>query len=389
MSQQDFYKLLGVPKNASSGDIKKAYHRLAKECHPDRNPGNKAMEAKFKEISYAYEVLSNPSKRKTYDNFGQSGLDNASGGQGGRGGSQGFHSSGFGFSSGGFDVFEDMIDELMGGRRSKSQGSSQAGRGSDLRFDMELTLFEAFKGVQTKITIPNLVACGECRGTGGEKGAAPVTCKTCRGHGQVRTQQGFFTVERTCPSCQGLGRKIEKPCSGCHGAGRVRREKTLAVTIPGGVDNGSRVRLPGEGEAGVRGGASGDLYICITLRPHDLFQREGSHIHCKVPLPFATAALGGSLEVPTIDGGRVRLTVPPGTQSGHQFRIKGKGMALLQSSLRGDMYVHVATETPVSLNKQQESLLRQFVAEENYTKSQPSFEGFFKKARDFWDSLKQ
>lgn len=386
MAKQDFYKLLEVEKNASAADIKKAYHRLAKQHHPDKNPGDKASESKFKEISEAYEILSDTQKRAAYDHMGHAAFD----GSGGAAGGNGFHpGGGFGFStSGGFDIFEDMLDELMGGGKRRQAQGQQTGRGSDLRFDMELTLAEAFKGLQTKITIPNLAACTHCQGSGAEKGTSPSTCSTCKGRGVVRSQQGFFTIERTCPTCHGAAKIIEKPCRFCSGSGRSRQEKTLSVSIPAGVDDGSRIRLSGEGEAGIRGSASGDLYIFVSVKPHDLFQREGNHIHCQVPLSMITASLGGNIEVPTIDGGRVRLTIPEGTQSGHQFRIKGKGMSILRSSNRGDMYVHVVVETPVKLNKKQEELLRQFDTVSEHTSSQPRAEGFFAKAKEFWENLK-
>lgn len=390
MAKQDFYKLLGVEKNAPAADIKKAYHRLAKQYHPDKNPGDKTSEGKFKEISEAYEILSDAQKRAAYDQMGHAAFEG--GGRGhAAGGGNGFHpGAGFGFSNsgGGFDIFEDMLDELMGGGRRRQTQGQQGGRGADLRFDMELTLEEAFKGLQTKVTIPTLGQCAPCNGTGAEKGSSPSTCSTCKGRGVIRSQQGFFTIERTCPTCHGAAKIIEKPCRSCSGSGRSRQERVLSVTIPSGVDDGSRIRLSGEGEAGIRGASSGDLYIFVSIKAHSLFQREGNHIHCQVPVSMTTVALGGNIEVPTIDGGRVRLAIPTGTQSGHQFRIKGKGMSVLRGKDRGDMYVHVIVEIPVKLNKQQEDLLRQFDIAGKHADSQPRSEGFFAKAKDFWENLK-
>ncbi|MGL5784221.1 MAG: molecular chaperone DnaJ [Alphaproteobacteria bacterium] len=386
MAKGDYYEILGVARNVSGDELKKAYRKLAMQYHPDRNPGDKAAENKFKEISQAYEILSDAEKRAVYDQMGHAAFD----GSGGFEQAQGFRNAGGGFPFGGFDIFEDMLDELMGGGGKRSgKTKSSAARGSDLRFDMELTLEEVFRGTQTKVKIPTLVKCTPCQGAGAEKGTKIVTCKSCGGRGVVRSQQGFFTVERTCPSCRGEGQKVEKPCGACRGAGRVRQEKSLAVNIPAGVEEGSRIRVSGEGEMGVRGGPSGDLYLFISVKPHSLFQRDGSHIHCRVPLSMTTAVLGGNIDVPTIDGGRVRLAIPEGTQSGHQFRIKAKGMSILNSSARGDMYVHVQIETPVNLTKKQKDLLQEFEAAGGGTsQSQPQSEGFFAKVKDFWDNLK-
>src|SRR5882757_3279464 len=346
MAKQDFYDLLGVQRGANAEDIKRAYRKLAMKLHPDRNPGDKASEHKFKELSEAYEVLKDDQKRAAYDRFGHAAFENGSGGA--PGGFGGFANAG-GFA----DIFDEMFGEFMGGQRGGGQG-----RGSDLRYNLEISLEEAFKGKQTSVRVPTLAGCEGCKGSGAEVGSKPVTCPTCKGSGRVRAQQGFFTIERTCASCQGAGRVIEKPCKVCGGQGRVRKEKTLAVNIPPGVEDGTRIRLAGEGETGMRGASPGDLYIFLSVAPHRLFQRDGANIHCRVPLAMTAAALGGQIEVPTIEGGRAKVTVPTGTQSGHQFRLKAKGMSVLRSSARGDMYVQVVVETPVNLTKRQEELLR-------------------------------
>jgi molecular chaperone DnaJ len=319
MAKQDFYELLGVQRGASAADIKKAYRKLAMQHHPDRNPGDKAAEHKFKELSEAYEILKDDQKRAAYDRFGHAAFENAGGGPGAG------PFGGFGGAGGFADIFDEMFGEFMGGQRSGAQG-----RGSDLRYNLEISLEEAFKGKQTSVRVPTLAPCEGCKGSGAEAGSKPVTCPTCKGSGRVRAQQGFFTIERTCASCQGAGRVIERPCKICGGQGRVRKEKTLAVNIPPGVEDGTRIRLAGEGESGMRGAAPGDLYIFLSLAPHRIFQRDGANIHCRVPIAMATAALGGALEVPVIDGGRAKITVPPGTQTGHQFRLRGKGMSVLR-----------------------------------------------------------
>jgi molecular chaperone DnaJ len=376
MAKQDFYELLGVQRGASAEELKKAYRKLAMQHHPDRNPGDKAAEAKFKELSEAYEVLKDDQKRAAYDRFGHAAFENGGGGNGG-----------FGFANaGGFaDIFDEMFGEFMGGQR----GGQGQGRGSDLRYNLEITLEEAFKGKQTNVRVPTLAACDSCQGSGAQPGSKPVSCSTCKGHGRVRAQQGFFTIERTCPSCQGAGRVIEKPCRSCAGQGRVRKEKTLAVSIPPGVEDGTRIRLAGEGEVGMRGAAAGDLYIFLSLAPHRLFQRDGANIHCKVPIPMATAALGGTIEVPSIDGGRAKVTVPAGTQSGHQFRLRSKGMSVLRSAQRGDMYVHAVIETPMNLTKRQQELLKEFDREGEKAKTSPESEGFFSRVKEFFEDLRE
>ena len=383
MAKQDYYQLLGVEQNISAEALKKAYRKLAMQYHPDRNPGDKESEKKFKEISEAYEVLSDPEKRAAYDRMGHQAFEGGFSDDSG-----GFP---FGNGGGGFDIFEDMLDELMGGGRGRNgrgrQSSTGAVRGADLQFDMELSLEEVFKGTKTKITIPTWGTCQECKGTGAEKGSTHTSCQTCKGKGAIRSQQGFFTLERTCPTCHGAGRIISKPCKPCNGGGRVRQEKTLSVTIPAGIEDGSRIRLSGEGEAGLRGGPSGDLYVFIRVRPHALFQRDGRDIHCRVPMGMATAALGGSIEVPTIEGGRVRLSIPEGTQWGHRFRVKGKGMSLMKSTQRGDMYIHAQVETPVHLTQEQKELLKNFDEQGDNHKSNPQAASFWEKVKTFWGDL--
>ncbi|MEA1677505.1 molecular chaperone DnaJ [Nitrospirillum sp. BR 11163] len=378
MAKQDYYELLGVAKTASADDLKKAYRKLAMQYHPDRNQGDKAAEQKFKEVSEAYEILKDEQKRAAYDRFGHAAFENG----GGRAGAGGFD-----FGSGFADIFEEMFGDFMGGRRGGGQGP---GRGSDLRYNLEISLEDAFKGSSTTVRVPTSVACEVCNGSGAESGTQPVTCPTCNGAGKVRAQQGFFTIERTCPACAGAGRVIKDPCRNCGGHGRVRREKTLQVNIPAGVEDGTRIRLSGEGEAGARGAPPGDLYIFLAITPHALFIRDGANIQCRVPIPMTTAALGGTVEVPTIDGSRARVSIPPGTQSGHQFRLKGKGMSVLRSTQRGDMYVTALVETPVNLTKRQQELLREFEkAGEEKGGTHPESEGFFAKVKELWADLKE
>jgi molecular chaperone DnaJ len=377
MAKQDFYEMLGVARGASADDMKKAYRKLAMQYHPDRNPGDKAAEHKFKEISEAYDVLKDDQKRAAYDRFGHAAFEN--GGGGGRAGGAGD----FGFASGFADIFDEMFGGFGGGRRGQSEA-----RGNDLRYNLEVSLEEAFKGSTAQIRVPTSVGCDHCKGSGSEAGSRPVTCSTCAGAGKVRAQQGFFTIERTCPSCGGAGRVIENPCKQCGGQGRVRREKTLSVNIPAGVEDGTRIRLAGEGEAGLRGSSPGDLYIFLSVQPHRLFLRDGANVHCRVPIPMTMAALGGQLEVPTIDGVRARVTIPPGTQTGHQFRMKGKGMSVLRSPARGDMYVEAVIETPVSLTKRQQELLKEFERAGDKDKTSPESEGFFARVKEFWEDLR-
>ncbi|MGQ9364769.1 molecular chaperone DnaJ [Azospirillum sp. ST 5-10] len=383
MAKQDYYELLGVAKTASPDEIKKAYRKLAMQHHPDRNPGNAEAEHKFKDINEAYDVLKDEQKRAAYDRFGHAAFDGGRGPGGGAGGGFG----GFDFGGGGFaDIFDEMFGEFMGGRRGGGGGAS--GRGQDLRFNLEITLEEAFKGSQSTVRVPTSVVCDSCNGSGAAAGTQPITCPTCAGHGKVRAQQGFFTIERTCPACHGQGRIIKDACKGCGGAGRQRKEKTLQVNIPAGVEDGTRIRLAGEGEAGLRGAPPGDLYIFLAVAPHPLFQRDGANIHCRVPIPMVTATLGGTVDVPTIDGTRAKISVPSGTQTGHQFRLKGKGMSVLRSPHRGDMYIQAVVETPVNLTKRQTELLREFEKAGNEG-SHPQSEGFFAKVKELWEDLKE
>ena len=378
MAKRDFYETLGVTRGASAEELKKAFRKLAMECHPDRNPGNAKAEQRFKEINEAYDVLKDDQRRAAYDRFGHAAFENA----GGRGsGDFGF---GAGFGAGFADIFDEMFGEFMGGRRQ--QGGVNL-RGSDLRYNLEIALEDAFRGKQTTVRVPTLSPCDACKGSGAEAGSRPINCPTCHGQGRVRAQQGFFTIERTCPACHGAGRVIENPCRQCGGQGRVNRERALSVSIPAGVEDGTRIRLAGEGEAGVRGGGAGDLYIFLSIKPHRLFHREGNHIHVRVPVSMTTATLGGALEVPTIDGSRARVTIPAGTQNGHQLRLKSKGMSTLRSTARGDMYVEVRVETPVHLSKRQQELLKEFDAAGDARKTQPETESFFAKVKEFFGDL--
>ncbi|MCD6075194.1 MAG: chaperone protein DnaJ [Rhodospirillales bacterium] len=376
-TKQDYYKTLGIERAAKPDEIKKAYRKLAMQYHPDRNPGDAEAERKFKEINEANDVLADEQKRAAYDRFGHAAFEN--GGPGAGGFQEGF---GSGFS----DIFEEMFGDFMGARGGR--GGGRAARGADLRYNMQISLADAFKGIKSNIRVPSSIACAACNGIGSKNGAAPETCVTCHGHGKVRAQQGFFTIERTCPSCGGQGRVIKDACPKCAGSGRTRQEKTLSVTVPPGVEEGTRIRLAGEGEAGLNGAPPGDLYIFIAIAPHNVFHRDGANIYCKVPLPFTTAALGGQIEVPSIDGSRARITIPAGTQSGHQFRLKGKGMSILRSKERGDMFVQAAIETPVNLTKRQKELLAEFDGESGTAKNNPESEGFFAKVKDLWEDLK-
>jgi molecular chaperone DnaJ len=378
MAKQDFYDILGVAKSADADELKRAYRKLAMQWHPDRNPGDKTAEHKFKDISEAYDVLKDDQKRAAYDRFGHAAFENGSRGPGDGGFAGGF--------SGGFaDIFEEMFGAMGGGRRN--QGGPA--RGSDLRYNIEVSLEDAFLGKQTTIRVASFGHCDTCKGSGAEPGSRPASCRTCQGHGRVRAQQGFFTIERTCPTCQGSGQIIEKPCKGCGGQGRVRREKTLSVNIPAGVEDGTRIRLAGEGEVGVHGAAPGDLYIFVSIGAHQIFQRDGANIFCRVPIPFTTAALGGTIEVPTVEGSRTRVTVPPGTQSGHQFRLRSKGMTVLRSAARGDMYIQAIVETPVNLTKRQQELLREFEKAGDNGKTNPESEGFFARVKEFFGDLRE
>jgi molecular chaperone DnaJ len=378
MAKQDYYELLGVSRDVDATTLKKAYRKLAMELHPDRNPGDKEAENRFKDVNEAYEILKDDQKRAAYDRYGHAAFEN-----GGAGPGHGGFRGGFDFASGFADIFDEMFGEFTGARRGNT-----ATRGADLRYNMEITLEDAFRGRQPEIRVPTSDACDGCGGSGAEGGAQPVTCPTCQGAGRVRAQQGFFTIERTCPNCQGQGRVIDNPCMECHGSGRVRREKTLAVNIPPGVEDGTRIRVAGEGEAGLRGGPPGDLYIFLSVRPHPLFQREGADLYCRVPIPMTSAALGGSIEVPTIEGGRAKVNIPAGAQTGQRFRLRDKGMSVLRSKSRGDMYIEAQVEIPVHLTKRQKELLKEFdSAGGGHSKHQPEHHGFFAKVKEFWNDL--
>lgn len=379
MAKDDYYNILGVDRDADADVLKKTYRKLAMKFHPDRNPDDKEAERKFKDLNEAYDVLKDDQKRAAYDRFGHAAFENGGSGAGGGGFGGG---GGGGFGGGGFaDIFEEMFGG--GGRQS-----SNVSQGSDLRFNMEIKLDVAFAGKKTDIRVPTSVACDSCHGSGAAEGKAAVDCTTCHGQGRVRAQSGFFTVERACPACGGQGQVIKDPCRNCGGAGRVHKEKTLSVSIPPGVEDGTRIRLSGEGEAGVRGGPSGDLYIFISVKPHRLFQRDGANIHCRVPIPMTKAALGGTIEVPTVEGKRARVTVPAGTTTGHQFRLKDKGMTILRSKARGDMFVQVFVETPQKLTTEQKNLLKKFDgAGKNDETHNPESAGFFTKVKDFWEDL--
>ena len=380
MAKRDYYDLLGASKGASAEELKKAYRAKAKELHPDRNSSNPNAEAQFKEINEAYEVLKDADKKAAYDRYGHAAFEGGGGAQRG-----GYAGGGGDFSSAFSDVFEDLFGDFMGGRGGGGQ-RARAQRGSDLRYNLRVSLEEAFVGVQKTISVPTSVACDTCRGSGAEGGAEPVTCPTCSGMGKVRAQQGFFTVERTCPTCSGAGQIVKNPCKSCAGAGRLEKERSLSVNIPAGVETGTRIRLASEGEAGMRGGPSGDLYIFIEVKDHPIFQRDSVHLFCRVPITLATAALGGEVEVPTIDGGKSRVKVPAGSQTGKQMRLRAKGMPALRGGGAGDMLIELAVETPVNLTARQKEILREFdtLSEDN----NPEGSSFFGKVKGFWDSMK-
>lgn len=384
MAKRDYYEVLGVSKGASADEIKKGYRTKAKELHPDRNADNPEAESQFKEANEAYDVLKDADKKAAYDRFGHAAFDGgmAGGPRGGGGQGQGDFASAFS------DVFEDLFGDFMGGQRGRPGGArTQATRGSDLRYNLSITLEDAFNGLSKQITVPSSVACGSCDGTGSEAGAEPTGCPTCSGMGKVRAQQGFFTVERTCPTCSGMGQIVKNPCGACGGAGRQEKERTLSVNVPAGVETGTRIRLSGEGEAGLRGGPAGDLYIFVDVQDHALFQRDGMDLFCRVPVSMVSAALGGEIEVPSIDGGRSRVRVPEGSQSGRQMRLRGKGMPALRGPGVGEMYIELMVETPVKLTGDQADLLRQF--EESCKKTNnPNASGFFDKVKSFWDKVR-
>jgi len=352
MAKRDYYEVLGVQRNATEAELKKAFKRLAMKFHPDRNQGDSEAENKFKEAKEAYDILADPQKRAAYDQFGHAGVEGAAGMGGGGGGFGGASFS---------DIFGDVFGDIFGGGGGGGgrQGGSRVFRGSDLRYNLELSLEEAVQGTTVKIRVPTLVGCDECDGSGARKGSEPATCTTCNGIGQVRMQQGFFSLQQTCPRCHGSGKMISDPCPKCHGQGRVEKQKTLSVKVPAGVDSGDRIRLSGEGEAGENGGPAGDLYVQIQVRPHPIFQRDGADLACEVPISFATATLGGELEVPTLNG-RVKLKVPAETQTGKLFRLRGKGVKSVRGGMVGDLICRVTIETPVNLSDKQKSLLQAF-----------------------------
>ncbi|MDR2107516.1 MAG: molecular chaperone DnaJ [Holosporaceae bacterium] len=375
----DYYETLGISRSADDNEIKKAYRRMAMQYHPDKNKGDKEAEAKFKSLNEAYETLKDPQKRAAYDRFGHDAYKNASAGGGGTGGG-GFSSQGFSFSFGGSpfsDIFEEYFTAGAGYERAEM-------RGNDLRYDTSITLEEAFRGKEIELALRVNVKCDACGGTGSEGGTKPKTCPSCRGSGRMHFSQGFFSIEKTCPACNGTGHIIERSCPDCRGAGRVNKSKILKVSIPAGIDNGARIKLTGEGEAGIRGGSSGDLYVFVSVKPHKLFSREGNAIHCEVPVSFVTAALGGEVEVPAIDGKKATVKVPAGTQSGQILKLRGKGMPTVRSATRGDMLVHISVETPVNLTERQKKLLSEF---EETPNTSPKSSGFFAKVKEFWQEL--
>ena len=376
MAKRDYYEILGVERGVSEAELKKAYRRLAMKHHPDRNPDDKSAEEKFKEANAAYEILSDASKRAAYDQYGHAGVDPQMGGGGG----------GNGNGNGNFsDIFGDVFSDFFGGARGGSRGGAQ--RGSDLRYTLELDLEEAVRGTTVTIRVPTLVNCKPCDGSGAKKGTSPVTCTTCGGIGQVRMQQGFFSVQQTCPRCHGSGKMIADPCTSCHGQGRVEEYKTLSVKVPAGVDTGDRIRLTGEGEAGTMGGPTGDLYVVVNVREHAIFQRDGKHLYCEVPISIVDAALGGELEVPTLDG-RVKLKIPDGTQTGKMFRLRGKGVAPVRGGGAGDLMCKVAVETPVNLDKRQRELLEELRSSLlGNTSNSPKASGWFEGVKRFFGDV--
>ena len=379
MSKRDYYEILGCSKTASESELKKAFRSKAKELHPDRNSGNSAATEKFKKVNEAYDILKDPEKRAAYDRYGHAAFDGSMGGGFSSGGS-----SNGDFASAFSDVFEDLFGDFMGGGNSRSNSSQRANRGADLRYNMQISLKHAFSGKKTNIDVPTSVSCDTCQGTGAQSGAAPTSCPTCSGIGKVRAQQGFFTVERTCPTCAGKGQIIKNPCRLCSGQGRVDKSKKLSVNIPPGVETGTRIRLAGEGEAGIRGGQPGDLYIFIEVEKHSIFEREGNDLFCRIPITMTTAALGGDLEAPTLDGGKTRVKIPRGSQNNKQLRLKGKGMPSIRGSSKGDLYIEILVETPVNLNAEQIQLLKQF--ENSCKDNNPANKDFFSKVKNFWNT---
>lgn len=378
MAKRDFYETLGVAKGANEGALKSAYRKLAMKFHPDRNPNDSEAEAKFKEVSEAYDTLKDPQKRAAYDRFGHAAFENGGGGRGG---------PGFGpdFSSSMSDVFEDIFGDFMGGGGG-GRGRERASRlrGSDLRYNLEISLEEAFVGRTVEIDVPSMAGCDTCDGSGAKPGTGMSQCTTCNGHGKVRAAQGFFTIERTCPNCQGRGETMDQPCTDCNGQGRRQQSRSLSVDVPKGIEDGTRIRLADEGEAGLRGGPPGDLYIFVSVKPHDLFQRDGADLYARVPIAMATAALGGEFEVPTLEGARARVKVAPGTQPGQRVRLKGKGMPILRASQIGDLYVQMDIEVPQNLNKRQREILEEFQSLSTKDNN-PTSSGFFHKLKGLFE----
>jgi molecular chaperone DnaJ len=379
MAKADFYETLGVDKKADDAGLKAAFRKLAMVYHPDKNPGNAEAEKKFKEIGEAYETLKDPNKRAAYDRYGHAAFEQGNGASAGRGGGFG---GGFGSAGGFSDIFEDIFGDIMGGGRQRGPNN----RGADLRYNMEIELEEAFAGKTAQVRVPSSITCDTCDGSGAKPGTKPVTCTMCNGAGKVRASQGFFSVERACPRCGGRGQEIKDPCTKCSGAGRVEQERVLSVNIPAGIDDGTRIRIAGEGEAGTRGGSAGDLYIFVSIRAHEFFQRDGADLYCKVPISMTVAALGGAFEVGTLDGAKSRVKVPDGTQHGKQFRLKGKGMPVLRQPQTGDLYIQVAVETPQNLSKRQRELLEEFEGLSSKDNS-PQSTGFFNRMKEFFDGL--
>jgi molecular chaperone DnaJ len=376
MSKKDYYEVLGVERNASEADLKKAYRRLAMKHHPDRNPDDKQAEAAFKEAKEAYEVLNDQQKRAAYDQFGHAGVDPSMGAGGGFGGG----------GAGNFsDIFGDVFGDIFGGGGGGRRGGSNVFRGADLRYSLELSLEDAVRGTEVKIRVPTMVTCETCNGSGAKAGSTPTTCTTCGGHGQVRMQQGFFSVQQTCPTCHGQGKTISDPCGSCHGQGRVKHTKTLSVKVPAGVDEGDQIRLAGEGEAGENGGPAGDLYVQMRLKPHDIFQRDGDNLYCEMPVSFATATMGGEVEIPTLDG-RANIKIPAGTQSEKMFRLRGKGVKNVRHGHVGDLYCKASIETPVNLTTKQKELLEEFnnSIQEGGAKHNPRENGWVDKVKGFF-----
>lgn len=385
--KQDYYEMLGCARGADADTLKKAFRKLAMQYHPDKNPGDKAAEAKFKEINEAYDVLRDDQRRAAYDRYGHAAFEQGGFGRAGAGGQGG----GFDFAGGFADVFEEMFGDIFGGGGGRGQARGTA-RGNDLRTDVEITMEEAFRGIKKEVRVRTQVACDACDGTGAAAGSKVQTCGTCGGSGKQRLQQGFFMIERTCNTCGGAGQVIIDPCRQCNGTGRQHKERRLEVTIPAGVDDGTRIRLAGEGEAGARGAPAGDLYVFLGIKPHVLFQRDGRNLYCRVPLPMTTAALGGTIDIPLIDGAKAKLDIPAGTQSGQRFRMRGKGMPVLQrdgraTDTRGDMQIEAYVEVPSKLSKRQRELLEEFAKDAGSDEAHPESTGFWDRVKDLWKDV--